>query len=189
MADLFDPEYNGASESECRTFRWWLRRGHQPFAAFLMVNPSHADAYRNDMTVLRCGQWTRRWGYCGHMIVNAVPYRSPSPAACREWWFDNYRRDPSRMIDVLKWNEEVIKQIARTAAVRIVAFGANYWANEYIATALRAFSMPSEVGGDNTLYCLGTNIYGWPLHPMARGKMRIAEDIVPQPWTNPGITA
>lgn len=80
MSDLFVKR--AASISECGTYRWTLQRrwaaGER--VCWIMLNPSTADAERDDPTVLRCMAFSRSWGYGGLIVVNLYPFRSSKPA-------------------------------------------------------------------------------------------------------------
>src|SRR5438105_288943 len=48
--------------------REWDRRGDQ--ACWIMLNPSIANAERDDPTIRRCIGFARRWGLGGIVVVN-----------------------------------------------------------------------------------------------------------------------
>jgi hypothetical protein len=73
----------GAVLSTCGTYRYVLTRrvGPGPRAAtFVLLNPSTADATRDDPTIRRCAGFARRWG-CGRVVVlNLFAFRATDPA-------------------------------------------------------------------------------------------------------------
>jgi hypothetical protein len=83
-ADLFTR--SDAVLSPCGRYRYRLTRtwdDGRP-AAFVMLNPSTADADRDDPTVRRCVAFARAWGCAGLVVVNLFAFRATDPYAMRE---------------------------------------------------------------------------------------------------------
>jgi hypothetical protein len=84
MADLFalDPE-SKAVVSDCGTYRYRLDRqwAEGPKVAFVMLNPSTADAEFDDPTIRRCKSFARAWGFGGIVVGNLFALRSTNPEA------------------------------------------------------------------------------------------------------------
>lgn len=177
------PVTRTAELSPCGRFRFRLSRTwseHWPVCAWLMLNPSTADAERDDPTMLRLMAWARAWNYGGVEVVNVFPYRASKPSALWGWLrgargFDTEGRDEA--IEANLWH---IADISKNAALRLVGFGAEAAKRhpDHVRAALAAFREGT--------FCLGNNSLGWPLHPMARGKMRIPDRARPVFWTWPG---
>jgi hypothetical protein len=76
-------EESTATFSPCRTYRYALTRrwAHGPLAAFVMLNPSTADAFILDPTVRRCIGFARRWNAGGVLVLNLFALRSTDPKA------------------------------------------------------------------------------------------------------------
>ena len=75
-----------ATISACGNFRYDLIRiwdERLPRLAFLMFNPSKADAIIDDHTVTKCIGLAARWGYGSIVIVNLYAYRSTNPKAIK----------------------------------------------------------------------------------------------------------
>jgi hypothetical protein len=70
-----------ADISECGKFRYSLGRirGSGPMCTFIMLNPSTADAEKDDPTLRKCMGFAERWG-CGQLeVVNLFAVRATSP--------------------------------------------------------------------------------------------------------------
>lgn len=67
--------------SECGKYRYWLERGEAaaPYVAWVLANPSTADAELDDPTVRKARGFTERWGYKRFVFVNVFAYRSTDP--------------------------------------------------------------------------------------------------------------
>jgi hypothetical protein len=71
--------------SECGTWRYYLARHWAPKGealAFVMLNPSTADATVDDPTIRRCIGFARRDGYAGLVVVNLFALRSTESSTC-----------------------------------------------------------------------------------------------------------
>ena len=52
---------------------------------FIMLNPSTADGWENDLTTIRCMNFATKWGYGGISIGNIYPFRAKRPKDLRKW--------------------------------------------------------------------------------------------------------
>src|SRR3989449_11540410 len=84
------PMRTDACFSRCGTYRYalWRRWAAGPQVLFVMLNPSTADAQRDDPTIRRCIGFARRWGCGGIEVVNLFALRATDPRRLR------YTRDP-----------------------------------------------------------------------------------------------
>jgi hypothetical protein len=77
------PSLPAAVVSACGKYRYVLTRRVGPgrrTAAFVLLNPSTADATRDDPTIRRCIGFARRW-HCGRLVVlNLFAFRATHPA-------------------------------------------------------------------------------------------------------------
>jgi len=72
----------GAVISSCGTYRYSLHRiwdDSRPVAVFVMLNPSTADADRDDPTIRKCVGFARSWKCGGIRVVNLFAYRATKP--------------------------------------------------------------------------------------------------------------
>lgn len=166
--------------------RWWVDEPKR-WAAWLMLNPSKAAAERNDPTAQRVTHFTRTWGYDGWIGVNLYPFVSSTPADMWQW-ADWEAHGPAWDVrDALIANITRVEYVARMSTIRVVGFGAEAVkrGEPLLELTLEAFEQPSDIGADDRLYCLGVNATGQPLHPLARGRMRVPNERQPTLWARP----
>lgn len=68
--------------SDCGKYRYTLSRiwdDSKKKVMFIMLNPSIADAEKDDATIRRCIGFAKFWGYGGIEVCNLIPYRSTNP--------------------------------------------------------------------------------------------------------------
>ena len=61
---------------------WDINKGK---VLFIMLNPSTADGWENDLTTIRCMNFATKWGYGGISIGNIYPFRAKRPKDLRKW--------------------------------------------------------------------------------------------------------
>jgi hypothetical protein len=71
----------GAHISPCGLYRYdlWRQWSTAPKLAFVMLNPSTADALTNDQTIEACIRFAKRDGYGGIVVRNLFAFRTVSP--------------------------------------------------------------------------------------------------------------
>lgn len=72
----------GAVLSDCGEYRYRLDRTWDERltkVAFIMLNPSTADASKDDPTIRRCIRFAMDWGYGGIVVGNLFALRSADP--------------------------------------------------------------------------------------------------------------
>lgn len=166
-----------ASISLCGKYRFSLERiwdETKPLALVLLHNPSTADAKVNDPTVLRLIGWLTLWGYGGFRIVNLIPLRSPQPDVALAWWRAN--RHHQAMLD--NYTALALNAIP----VQLVLVGYGILASDEHELARTALT---HIQNRTTapVKCLGFTKDGFPIHPMARGKSRVPDDVQPVDFT------
>lgn len=167
-----------AQISPCEQYRWSLSRvwgdDGGRMVCWLMLNPSTADAEIDDPTVKRCIHFSKSWGYDGLVIVNIFPFRSSRPDECKRW----IARENQGARDVIHHkNRPLVVETAKASSMVVAAYGAGDWYQNEAANLLEDITCNRESWPD--IYCLGTNKRGRPLHPMARGKLRVPNDQKP----------
>lgn len=160
--------------SPCGLYRYRLERDlggmlAGPTVAWIMVNPSTADAETDDATIRKVVGFSRRLG-AGRIIVgNLFAFRATDIKALRT------AADP---IGVESGDH--IRQIMREADKVIVAWGPCAKLPKWLRTRWLEIAGIAEACGI-PLLCLGTAQDGHPLHPLMQGYDR---QIVP--WVPPG---
>jgi hypothetical protein len=80
------PEPSGATFDPTGAYRYALWRvwdGNRPPLVFVMLNPSIADAERDDPTIRRCLGFACAWGYGALTVVNLFALRATCPHTLR----------------------------------------------------------------------------------------------------------
>ena len=68
--------------SACGTYRYALMRDwnpERPTMAFCMLNPSTADASKDDATIRKCVNFADSWGFGRMIVVNLFAFRATDP--------------------------------------------------------------------------------------------------------------
>lgn len=118
--------------------------------AMVMLNPSTADAERDDPTIRRCIGFAARAGHGGVEILNLFAFRATAPADLRAT-SDPVGPDNDRHLEAL---------FARHRKV-LAAWGAHGIFGARADTVLRMTARR-----DVLLTCLGRTLTGQPRHPL-----------------------
>lgn len=151
---------------------------------WVMLNPSTADADRDDPTIRRVIGFSRTWGYDACEVVNLCALRSTDPALLRR--ADN-ATGPRNSAAI----EAVIAEAAQSGVTEIVvAWGVDGEAllrsiDRVGQRARRVASLASRAWTAAALspIQLGTTTAGAPRHPLY-----VAGATEPQPWDVPTAT-
>ena len=145
-----------ATLSPCGTYRFLLTRtwhDDRPKLGWVMLNPSTADADRDDLTIRRCCGLAAREGYGGVVVANLYPLRSTNPERLRTHPDTGGR---------LQEQMEAIHEVARLAAV-VLAWGDHgaHWPGQIhrVVGALKC-------GRARLLRLGGLTVGGHPRHPL-----------------------
>ena len=135
---------------------------------FVMLNPSTADADRDDPTIRRCMRFTRDWGFARLKVVNLYALRATDPKAL--WLAD----DP-----VGPENDHNLALAFGMCDASIAAWGAH--AKPERVAEVMAIPMAPR-------YALGLTKHGAPRHPLyMRADCGVVEFM--QPPKNVGIAS
>ena len=145
--------------SPCQRYRYLLRRRvglSELICLFIMLNPSKADAIRNDPTVRRCMDFAHSWGFGILMVANLFALRSTDPIELKLTNLDPVGPD----------NDDWLT-IAAKKADRIV-FG---WGNggQYLGRAEAVRALLKEASIAPSVY-LELTQQGEPRHPLYVAK-------------------
>lgn len=149
--------------SRCRTFRYALWRewdADKPNVLMIGLNPSTADATRNDPTIRRCIGFARDWGFGGLWVLNLFAYRATYP--------DNLKAAPD---PVGPRNDYWLRRTARRCEAVVAA-----WGNHGIF--MDRSSRVREMLGER-LTILRLNASGEPAHPLYLPKSMTPTKWVP----------
>lgn len=168
MSDLLG--MSTAVISDCTLYRYELRRiwdFGKPMLVVCMLNPSTADADRNDPTITTLIHFATLWGYGGLIVVNFRAFRASKP---KDMW---KAADPTGPL-----NHDYIRAALRYASENggkaLAAWGA-------VEHQDSVFLREAEIWKVD-LVCLGMTKERNPKHPMARGTHRIPRDQQPVLW-------
>lgn len=156
----------GAALSACGLYRYGLRRTWDetlPILCWIMLNPSTADAEKDDATIRICMGRARRMGYGGINVVNLFALRSTDPKALYEAAY------PVSEPQLWFKNDVYIRTIARWSPMVICAWGDHGWLGGRGTIVL---SMLRELGVKTKTLRLTKK--GHPCHPL-----RISYDVRP----------
>ncbi len=128
---------------------WRVWDSEAPRVAFVMLNPSTADASVDDPTIRRCIGFARTWGYGSLEVVNLFAYRATSPQILRA------AADP-----VGPDNEAHLLATRQKVTPIILA-----WGNQGTFLGRNQTVLEQLVNIEN-VYCLGLTAGGHPCHPL-----------------------
>ena len=140
--------------------RWWgPSHGGLPTLAFIMLNPSIADAEQDDPTIRKCVGFARRLGYAGISVFNLFAYRATDP--------DDLRAAMKAGVDVVgPENDERLRLMLRGRLAVGDGVVAAWGAQKGIDARVReVLAMP----GSRALCTLGLTAKGVPRHPLMLG--------------------
>ena len=144
---------NDAVISDCGKYRYLLRRAwdaKKPRALYIMLNPSTADAYKDDATIRSCVRLAVGLGYGSIEVVNLFAWRATDP--------DELGTAPDA---IGPNNDASIARAVERCDVAICAWGAYPVSSTRIADVKNAIRSRRPA-----VYCLGKTKAGFPKHPL-----------------------
>lgn len=154
MSTLFDvPSDCGAELSPDGVYRYTLTRRWDDgqCVAWLMFNPSTADASQDDATIRKCVGFSKRWGYARMVVVNLFAVRSRDP------------KTVSRIVDpVGPLNNYWIREGTVSAREIICAWGCA----QHMPLIDKRIAEVMELLKATERNCLGYRQDGHPRHPL-----------------------
>jgi hypothetical protein len=142
---------SGAVLDRSGTYRYTLWRcwdASGPRAGFILLNPSAADATRDDPTLRRCMAFAHAWGFGGVQVVNLFAFRTPNPDHLRT------AADP-----IGPENDRYVLEASRRCALLVAGWG-------MCATADQRAKDVLSLLAEQEIYCLGYTKSGSPRHPL-----------------------
>jgi len=156
-------------------YRYRLTRswGTGPHMVYAMLNPSTADALKDDQTIRRCCYYAAREGYAGIVVVNLYAWRATSPLDLWEAMWD--RQDVVGPLND-DYTLDAFNEALTLEAPIVAAWGVN-------AREDRVRDVLGLLGADKRqLLCLGHTLDGHPRHPS-----RLPNDAPLEPWESARI--
>lgn len=138
--------------SPCKRYRYRLTRGAGRLLAFVMLNPSTADAEQDDPTIRRCLGFAAREGFDGIEVCNVYAWRATDP------------RELMHAPNPFRDNDDHLLSLAVRHNLIVCAWGSKAMPShvEHVRRTLSA----NRGGHVARLVCLGVNKDGSPKHPL-----------------------
>ncbi len=157
-----------AELSEDGVYRRMLSRtwnSSKGFMTYIMLNPSTADAVKDDQTIRKCVHYARREDFGGISVVNL---------------FDLRCTDPKKLFagphpPVTAENGKAIMRNVAFAGKIVCAWGANADHKRVFAQAQGLYQY-IRMASTKKLWCLGVTKNGHPVHPL---MLRNDQPIIP----------
>ena len=160
---------NGAVISECGNYRYWLHRSWPigiGWTVFVMLNPSTADADKDDPTIRRCIQFAKGFGSKGLIVVNLFAWRATDPRTLL-----GYRQDyvgPENHAYIVRACEIAAQHdVSEFGDISVSGRVICAWGTHRCATRERVME---TMGWIDVAYgeavCLGHTMNGAPKHPL-----------------------
>ncbi|HLX39234.1 MAG TPA: DUF1643 domain-containing protein [Ktedonobacteraceae bacterium] len=143
---------SGAIFDKTDTYRYTLWRVWSldyPRITFIMLNPSTADAQRNDLTISRCIAFARSWGFGALDVVNLFAYKATHPG--------DLLKDVN---PVGEENDQFLMQAFSRSSCVVAAWGTKGTLLDRDKQVLQLLAYWQNI------HCLGVTKDGHPRHPL-----------------------
>lgn len=152
----------GAVISEDGLYRYTLTRDidapGKGTVTFVMLNPSTADAEKDDPTIRRCMGFARKWYYAQLKVVNLYAFRATNP---RDLWLADDPVGPD--------NDHHISLVFGGSDLIIAAWG--------VSPQPKRLAQFARFDSWRNFHALGLTNGGFPRHPLY-----VRKDVEPMPF-------
>lgn len=139
--------------SDCGAYRYLLRRvwdRSKPRALFVMLNPSTADAKKDDATIRSCIRLSKALGFGSFEVVNLFSFRATKP---KDLVAAKTRVGPE---------QEAITLAALSRCDIVICA----WGSHALGRSHSSFLLQTILAHKPAVYCLGMSDSGAPKHPL-----------------------
>jgi hypothetical protein len=148
-----------AELSPCGRYRYWLSRCNETpssSAIFILLNPSTADAQRDDPTLRRCMRFAGSWGCSRTVVLNLFALRSTNPAVLKTHPDPIGPLNDGRLVSILEteFNRRNVPEPIVVCA----------WGNQ--GSLRNRANIVSAKLGPYSAKCFGITNKGQPRHPL-----------------------
>lgn len=161
--ELGSAQFDATGTYRYSLHRRWAAAG--PNVAFIMLNPSRADAQQDDPTLRACTQFAQRWQYGSLTVVNLFAYRTPHPRLLK-----------TAAAPIGPENDRYLLAAAQAADRIVLAWGneGGLWERDRAVLNLL-------LTHHQKLFCLSRNRTGHPRHPLYVRRDTTPTRFTPQP--------
>ncbi len=162
---LFDDIKKGAVISDCGRYRYSLHRiwdSSKPYVCYIGLNPSTADAKKDDRTIRRLIEFTKAFSYGGFYICNVVPVRTKDPEVLKKE-LKKPEYAGSGLLSLIETNLEYICDVGIEVNRFVFCWGDNS-SEEIDRCILSVYNKLAYT--DNGCYCFGYTNKNNPRHPL-----------------------
>lgn len=160
-----------SDEKPVPLYRWTLHRRFGPgeILRFIMLNPSTADALKDDPTIVKCIGFATRLGFGAIDVVNLFPWRATKPRDLWAAW--KAGQDIGGGVQGKRFLEHALSD---PAGLTLAAWGAN------VPNDHERVEWLMEQDGADRLHALSVTKGGQPGHPLM-----LPYSCIPIPWRRP----